>query len=131
MIGQAITALLTGNATIAALVGTRIQRGRISESLARPFILFELGGLQAEDVSDVVRSGRLTVESYGTGFAQSDAIRDAVEDALINAKVVSHGTTVHYITRTDGDDQYDEPLDASDTGLELSRSQFTVCYEES
>jgi hypothetical protein len=89
---QDLYALLSGNAPLVALVGTRITPGIASQDTATPYITFQLvSTVNANAIDTNVRVGantRMQINCYADSPDTSDEVADAVETALTTGYVV-------------------------------------------
>ena len=80
---KAVYSILTADATVTSLVGTRIKPTFVSEGLAFPAVVYRVSK-QPQDTKDGVIGSidTLSIDIYDDGGEQIITIADAIRDAL-------------------------------------------------
>jgi hypothetical protein len=86
MIAAELYARLTGDATVSALVATRIYPGRAPQDVPAPFIRWQtisrVGSRSIDGVPSALVTARVQIDSYALSYVAAQAIGDAVRRAL-------------------------------------------------
>lgn len=88
---------LTGNAGIAALIGTRVYPGIIPQSGVQPCIVYNKSSRSRQQLfcgTDGLLLTRLEIDCYADSYIQSVALANAVTSALQDFSGDMNGTTV-------------------------------------
>lgn len=118
-VGKAVYSILSGNATVAALVSTRIYPRTAAQNASLPYVTYFIVSVNPTDTKDrpsPVDAIRVQVDCYATTYAGAEALNGAVRDALDNYTI---GTTVGGI-KTDGI-KYETENDALEEEVDIFR----------
>ena len=124
----AIYSILTGDATVSSLVGTRIYPVMAPQDAVLPGIVYKrisTDRLSALSADIGVAEARFQFDCYAATFDQAKIVSEAVRGALQRYKGTAGGTTIRDTVMEDEDDDF---IDSTDE--HRSRLDITIVYEE-
>lgn len=128
-IGEAITSRLTGNATVAALVGDRVAPFKEDQAPTRPYITYQLINMgprpHAMGSDPAVVTDRYQVDLWADTYAAVIELDDAVMAMLSRWRGTEAGVTVQASFHVDRRDGYE-----SDTKLHRRSLDFEISWDE-
>jgi hypothetical protein len=108
VIGGIIYGALVGNATVAALVGTRVYPEEAPDKAAMPFIVYTVGAGEFVDGSAAMWQAAVTISCYAATDSQAETLRAAC-DAVLEGY---NGQDASYLARGLWRTDYSEVRDA-------------------
>lgn len=128
---QVVYTLLTGNAAVAALVGTKVYPGLIPQSTAMPAVSYELvSGVEILPINaqagGVILRSRVQVSVLARTYAEVKIIQEAIRGALLFKSGLIAGVQVIAITRElIGSDERDD-----ESGLYMQGVDYLLIHDE-
>jgi hypothetical protein len=109
---QVVRTLLTGNATVATLIGGRIYPGEAPDKAALPLIVYGVRLLEAAPGSAPVSAAAVDVHCYAATDDAAQALAVAADDVLSasSAGGTSSGTRVQGLVQEDWDEVRDTDM---------------------
>lgn len=132
-IEEAIYGAMTGEATISALVGTRIYPGQAPQSSAFPVVIYQ----QASQKKVMSLTGVVNLNSYslhldiwGETYASVKAVYHAIREFLNGYRGALGAGTVNVrgVFEEGGDDQAESPIHAEEEGLFRAGLDLSIWY---
>ena len=128
---QVVYTLLTGNAAVAALVGTKIYPGLIPQNTAMPAVTYELvSGVEILPINaqagGVILRSRVQVSVLARTYTEVKNIQEAIRGALLFKSGLTAGVQVIAITRElIGSDERDD-----ESGLYMQGVDYLLIHDE-
>lgn len=121
-IEQAIVAKLLADATLAALVGTRVYPGLAPQGAAAPYLVYQQADRQkVHTLGGVVslNNYRMRFDAFGSSYANAKATAAALASALdgFSGLVGSGAIKVQGAFLESEEDDLDEPVHGGETGV--------------
>lgn len=121
----AVRALLTNDATVAALVGTRIYPMQMPLDATLPAItIHEISG--NEDHVTGHGYPRFQISCWSTSFSQAQSMKEAVKDVLNRYKGVASGNHIKQIAFLNSQDMYETESKIYHTYLDFRVTHYTT-----
>ncbi|MCE9553423.1 MAG: DUF3168 domain-containing protein [Planctomycetes bacterium] len=124
---EAIVAVLAADATLTALVGTRISPAIAGQAGARPNIVYQrISGKEqySQDGHEDIPEARIQIDCYGNTYAQAKAAGERVIALLSGHR----GGSIDMIFIEDSGDGMDGPSDGAESGIPRMRLNTRVHY---
>jgi hypothetical protein len=133
-IERAIVSVLTNDATVAALVGTRIYPLIMPQAASRPAITYQqIGGYRWQTVASAagVVDSRFQLNCWGDDYADADSLADAVRQALDGYSGIAATVTIVAVQIEDEGDIIDMTGGLSAVQPMGKRIDFRIWFKES
>lgn len=132
----AVYKLMTDDATVAALVGTRIYPAIAPQSTVTPYIVYQRIATQHLHTMDGIAGlaeTTIQIDCYASTYGAVKALADAVRLALdgYTGTPVGDGTVIGGILLDNTNDNPESPQTGLETILQRVSMDFTIWYEES
>lgn len=113
-VGKAVYAMLAADATVAALVSTKIYPVIAPQNVASPFVVYSIASAIPTNTKDRISeldTMRVQVDCYGRTYAQVEAISSAVRLAIDGQTGTYGGAYVDGVAYENEQDMLDEDVD--------------------
>jgi len=127
-IGKAVSAILTGDAAVAALVGTRVWPMRLKQGTLQTSITYQRISAARSHTHDGpvgLNGSRIQVDCWAATYGAADALATAVRRALDNYEGTAAGIRIQRVFLDDESDEFEEATDADRVRLD-----FIIHHEE-
>lgn len=127
--GDALFAILTADATVAALIVARLYPITAPQNVTKPYAVYaRVGGPRNRSLSgpDGLARPRYQIDAWATDIDQARALSAAIRRALDGFRGDSAGLTIHEIVMDDEPFEDFEP----DTGLYRVSADYIVWHDE-
>lgn len=135
-LNAAVLAILSGDGTLTALVGTRIYALTAPQDDQLPDVTFQRIGSEpthAWNADPGLVRAEVQVDCWGRTLAEAASVRDAVVGAFSRYGGTAGGTAIQEALLMNDFEQHDTdatPVGRTDTGVYRRTLEFAVWYEE-
>lgn len=132
-IGAAVRAVLAADASVAALVSTRIYPDRLPQNVTYPAITYEINFNASYEAMDGIlglAESFVEVVCWSATRLQATALAEAVRLALTSYQGTSASVVVRRIHPNTGNVGREEPEDGSDSPIYFHERDFHAFYCE-
>lgn len=127
----ALITILTGDTTVAGLVGSRVYVGHAPQSAALPYlVLTVMSSEEFQLISGTTGSRQVEfdIDCKALRSVTAESVGNAVRSALTNYSGTVGSDTVHAIIVQGESGDYEPPNDASDTGIHTVTIEVACQY---
>jgi hypothetical protein len=104
-----VCALLSGHASVAALVNSRVALNAVNEGTPLPYVIVSAQHAFTFTLDSSISADQaaVTIECWGKSAAQAEAVGDAVADAILTAAPITGATLLARVGGVDPENGLD------------------------
>ncbi len=126
--------ILTADATITSLVGSRVNVGHAPQAFTLPFIVITLTDTDEIQVLDGTTGSRILeydIDCVAQRSVTAEGIAGAVRNALTNYTGTVNGDTIHSVSVLAESCAYESPQSGDQVGTYTATTEVVIQYEPS